>query len=598
MAIPSFNRATIRSQSSAESFNRGEEYWSDGSVLSIVQRGDQIVAEVQGSGYQPYTVTVELDGDKIVDADCTCPYDWGGWCKHIVAALLACGEEPERVEERPSLTDLLAGLDAQQLRSLIVRLAAAWPETVAVVERWLATGAAQTKTTSAAIATPPPTITLDLPAIRRQIKAVVRRGSEGMDDYLRQAERLLENGQSRDALALLEVITEAAVSALDADEPPYHGGGYRGDYYDDDDAGSEYYTLFEILADLWAEALLLADLAPEEREKYQELLGDWDDELGAIEWMGGDKFFSLGITALEYYWDYPPLQRVLAGEITDLGAWDGEAPYDADELAVVRLRVLERQGRLQEYLYLAEAEGQTALFINMLAQSGRAEEATAQALQFLQDAASAYTVAQTLYNGGHTTAAFRVAQHGLSGADQPKYDLALWLQEKASAAGDARLAVVAGRVAVLERRDLSDYLKLQTLAAEEWPRLREELLGQLRQKPTGWGRNAVAIFLHEKLIDDAIAALGDYASVDDTLAVMKAARQSRPDWVIAKARKQAESIMNAGKADHYRDAVIWLQEAKAATIAHGRQSEWANYLAQIREKHGRKWKLMGLMEGL
>ena len=107
------------------------------------------------------------------------------------------------------------------------------------------------------------------------------------------------------------------------------------------------------MAALWAEVLLTANLSPKEREKYQEVLSGWDEELGAIDWLGADDFFSLGVAALEYYWDFPPLQRALAGEITELGAWAAEAPANADELAIVRLRVLERQGRLQEYLHLA-----------------------------------------------------------------------------------------------------------------------------------------------------------------------------------------------------------------------------------------------------
>ena len=203
MAIPAFDEAMIRAHSSAESFSRGEDYYTDGSVLSLVRRGDQLHAEVQGSGYQPYTVTVELDGDEITDAGCSCPYDWGGWCKHIVAALLACGDDPDLVEERPPLSALLAGLDADQLRGLIEKLADAWPETVAVVERWLATGAGQIEAKSTGVVTPPPLLTFDLTTIRRQVRAAMRRGAEGMDDYLAQIEKLLENGQPRDALTLL-----------------------------------------------------------------------------------------------------------------------------------------------------------------------------------------------------------------------------------------------------------------------------------------------------------------------------------------------------------------------------------------------------------
>ncbi len=591
------DKAIIRAQSSGESFSRGEEYFEEGAVLSLVWRGDTLHAEVEGSSYQPYTVTAEFTDAGIATADCTCPYDWGGWCKHIVAALLACAEEPERVEERPALSDLLAGLDADQMRALIEKLAQAWPETVEVVERWVALGkVAQPAQSSPTAQTQRPTVTFDLTTIRRQVRTAMRQGSDGMDDYLVQVEQLLENDQPRDALHLLEAITESAVSALDPGGPPYAGGGYRGDYYYDDDAGSDYYTLFEGMSTLWAEILLSAEFSPDERISYQEMLGGWDEELAGIDWLGADDFFSLGVAALEYYWDYPPLQRVLAGEITELGAWEGEAPFHADALAVVRLGVLERQKRLQEYLYLAEAESQTTLYINMLANVGRSEEAVAEALQYLSDAPSAQLVAQTLYGNGQIAAAFRVAEHGLTTEGYAVYDLALWLWEKASAAGETSMALRAGSQAVLNRQNLSDYLRLQSLAGGEWSALREELLSKLRQKPSGFGGNAITIFLHEKLVDDAIAALSLYTHDGEVMAVMEAAKESRPDWVIPAARKKAESIMNAGKADRYSDAVTWLGFAKAAFLAQSRRDEWTEYLAKIREQHGRKWKLMGLLE--
>lgn len=594
------DRAIIRAQSTGESFSRGEEYYEDGAVLSLVWRGDALHAEVEGSSYQPYTVTAEFTDAGIAAADCTCPYDWGGWCKHIVAALLACAEEPEKVEERPALSDLLAGLDADQLRALIEKLAQAWPETVEVVERWVALGkVAQSAQSSPAVQTQRPTVTFDLATIRRQVRAAMRQGSDGMDDYLVQVEQLLEGDQARDALHLLEAITESAVSAVDPDGPPYAGGGYRGDYYyDDDDAGSDYYTFFEGMSTLWADSLLSAQLSPDERSRYQEILGGWDEELAGIDWLGADDFFSLGVASLEYYWDYPPLQRVLAGEITERGAWEGEAPFHADALAVVRLGVLERQGRFQEYLHLAEAESQTTLYINMLAKVGRSDEAVAEALQYLSDAPSAQLVAQTLYENGQSAAAFRVAEHGLTTDDYAVYDLAQWLWEKASAAGETRLALHAGRQAVLNRQNLGDYLRLQSLAGEEWSALREELLAKLRQKPSGFGGNAIAIFLHEKLVDDAITALSPYTHDGEVMAVMEAAKESRPDWVIPAAQKKAESIMNAGKADRYIDAVSWLGFAKAAFLAQNRQSEWKDYRAKISEQHGRKWKLMGLLKGL
>ena len=86
-------------------------------------------------------------------------------------------------------------------------------------------------------------------------------------------------------------------------------------------------------------------------------------------------------TALDQWWDYPPLVAAMQGNITEQGAWgEGEAPDFADELTLVRLRILERQGRTR-VIHLAEAEGQTSLYVNMLARSGQVARAVAEARQ-------------------------------------------------------------------------------------------------------------------------------------------------------------------------------------------------------------------------
>jgi uncharacterized Zn finger protein len=59
---------------------------------------------VEGSASMPYQVSITLDEASVLDADCSCPYDWGGACKHIVAALLAYVHEPA-FESTPSLAD-------------------------------------------------------------------------------------------------------------------------------------------------------------------------------------------------------------------------------------------------------------------------------------------------------------------------------------------------------------------------------------------------------------------------------------------------------------------------------------------------------------
>ena len=95
---------------------------------------------------------------------------------------------------------------------------------------------------------------------------------------------------------------------------------------------------------------------------------------------------------------------------------------------------------------------------------------------------------------------------------------------------------------------------------------------------------------------DAIAAVEKGASYGLIERVMDAVIEHRPDWVIKAARRQAERIIDPGKAQHYHHAVNWLDKARAAYRAAGREGEWQAYLGEIRTCHGRKYKLMGMLE--
>ena len=87
-------------------------------------RGDTITAEVQGSDYEPYEVVVNLHPDGGVrSADCTCPYEQGGYCKHIVAVLLAVLRGQEEIAIKPDMEALLAGLTEAQLRRILRTMA-------------------------------------------------------------------------------------------------------------------------------------------------------------------------------------------------------------------------------------------------------------------------------------------------------------------------------------------------------------------------------------------------------------------------------------------------------------------------------------------
>ncbi len=119
--IPGLTQAKIRQHSNDRSFARGREYFRTAAVESLTRRGDAVVARVQGSGGERYTVKIPIKqaGDA---ASCSCPYDFDGYCKHIVATLLACLETPEPITTAPALESQLQALDPAQLITLIQQM--------------------------------------------------------------------------------------------------------------------------------------------------------------------------------------------------------------------------------------------------------------------------------------------------------------------------------------------------------------------------------------------------------------------------------------------------------------------------------------------
>ncbi|HEY3110777.1 MAG TPA: SWIM zinc finger domain-containing protein, partial [Chloroflexota bacterium] len=123
---------------------------------------------------------------------------------------------------------------------------------------------------------------------------------------------------------------------------------------------------------------------------------------------------------------------------------------------------------------------------------------------------------------------------------------------------------------------------------------RDEVLARLRRSRAFDVASRVEIFLHEGLVDDAIAAverLGAYPDYALLERVVEAAIPSHPDWVMRTGREQAEAIVAGGYAQHYDRAARWLRHAGRAAAAAGRTDEWRAQVQALLEEHRRKYKL-------
>ena len=70
---------------------RGQAYHQEGRVTALEQAGEKMwTAEVEGTDL--YDVHFKLDSEGDFSCTCTCPYDWGPICKHVIAVLFAIEE--------------------------------------------------------------------------------------------------------------------------------------------------------------------------------------------------------------------------------------------------------------------------------------------------------------------------------------------------------------------------------------------------------------------------------------------------------------------------------------------------------------------------
>ncbi|ACC82557.1 zinc finger, SWIM domain protein [Nostoc punctiforme PCC 73102] len=586
MSIPQITEFTIRRHANTKSFQRGEAYYEAGAVHTVTQRGHLLQAEVAGTEARPYHVNLSFDSSGLTSANCTCAYNFDGWCKHIIATMLVCVRDSESIEQRPTLEQLLNRLDNIQTQRLLQELVKEYPLLIEAIDRhvgWMTNPIVEQTSIK-----PLRHRSIDPAPFRRQVRQIIRDAvryfeeggeedpiAEELVSVVQTAVAFSERGEGENAIAILEAITFTCVENWD----------------DIADYGAENDEIVGELNEAWCEAILTAELTPEEKVDIQINLEAWQDEWNAD--------FGLVMEALRQGWDYPPLVQVLQGNITERGAWEEDVPDYADDLALIRLKILERQERYQEYLYLAEAEGQTQQYLTMLGRLGRVEEAVDAAQTQMNSIEEAFALAKALSEQGALQQSLDIAQSGLNLPGNCQYELGIWTSDLAVELGNSEAALLAIKAAFQVKPSFVDYEKMAELAGENWETVKTDLLRIIRTY-SGWGTESakVDIFLHEGLIDDAIAIASELSSYYSELIhrVMNAAIPHNPTWVIANARRRAEKIMDGGKAEYYYYAVEWLKKVRAAYLESGKKADWLSYRESLMQTHARKRKLMGMLQ--
>jgi SNF2 family DNA or RNA helicase len=87
----------LKSNALPQSVSKGKTIFANGKVsvekFSNVEKGEGIFKVKSDTGSKSYTVNVKNWNTPILSTNCSCDYDWGGICKHRVAALMVLENE-------------------------------------------------------------------------------------------------------------------------------------------------------------------------------------------------------------------------------------------------------------------------------------------------------------------------------------------------------------------------------------------------------------------------------------------------------------------------------------------------------------------------
>ena len=587
---PTLTEATVRELARSKSYNRGQSYYEQGAVSDIVRRGETLRADVEGSQYQPYTVTIEFDDAGVARTDCSCPYDHGGICKHRVAVLLTYIRDSDRVHNRQPISELIADANPEILQNLLVELVDNRPEVADWVETRLTTTDDETDTTAS--------VSVSLDSIRRQTNhALPKPGQRGHNDAYAEAERMAEELDGLIEQVRMALNAEDGETALDV------LAAITDELADNRWAGllpHDIPSVYEVLGDLnetFIEAILTADLTERERDDWKDRLTEWDEQFRHFM---GESTFRAAADAAVQGWDNARVQQAMEGDFDEGEFRQDEDSWYAEDIVTARLTILEREDRIEEYLNLAEAAERPQSYAKMLVQEGRIKKAVDYAIEKLSTPGAVLEVAKTLRAHEQTQAALRVGQHGLTLDGFRKDTFAEWLRGRAASTGDRELALEAAITAFEASPSLSAYQAVEEIADDDWESVQTDLLEFLRtQNPRGnTAARSVEVLLHEEKYDEAIELADNTGQTSVIEPVVEAVIEERPEWTITTCKSQAEPIIENGQHDSYATAVRWLRRAGQAAQSADELDEWREYVETMRDDHYSKYKLRPMLDEL
>jgi uncharacterized Zn finger protein len=562
----------IRGRATEQSYQRGEAYYKSDAVIDTVRRGSELEGYCEGSQSFPYHIQVALSDQGIESASCTCEYDWGGDCKHIVALLLTYLHNPQAFEERQPVRDVLAQRSKEELITLIREMIARYPDLSVLIDRPLP-GAYRRNT---------PVYT---DSFRRELRYAMNH-YEGWGDHT--AEHAVESitktaaqfagqGDWRSARAIYSAVLE---EGLEEDNYPF------------DDEGDFMGALYGAVEGL-IECLDQDEIAKDDTERravFNTLLDVyiWNCSMGGYGLSDG---VDEAILAHATRSDLPEIrERITAAQnkrrARPYSKWSVESYeqflIDLDTLDEVDPELVLK--RLREH-------GLYDLLFKKLLQMQRGEEAIAVAAQHLIGPYERLQAVSQLTQAGHSYAAINLAREALDKAYDER--LTAWLLEQYQARGDQEACLQLQRQQMLAAPSEPHYAALKESAQGlgRWETLRPEIIAWLKRKR--YYPVLIRASLHDQDWDAAWETFEKHgtpprgsrevwAYLHLDFEIAQRSHVARPQQAIPVYIKYARAEINHRNRDSYRTAAQHLGVVRKLYRQTSNESAWNDLIGSIR----------------
>lgn len=558
---PLIGEDDVRQIASEQSFERGVVYYQGGALHDRLRQGNELQAYCEGSSYAPYRVSAVLGAEGIISTYCTCPFDWGGACKHSVALLLAWVDEPGSFHDVATLDAGLEGRSKEQLIALIKEMLKRQPD----LERLLDVPVL------ADIKTP-----VDLDAFRRLLNSNLDQEYLDTEVMANDLATIVETGDRYAAGG--DLVTAGTLYHLVLSEIVPH---YENLYDEHGFISSELKRCAKGLERclkegsfdaeirrLWLEALLEAEIK--------------DVKMGGVDLAyPANEVLVYHATQAEWTWIEARLRQVIDSLDNRHSNWGRETLVN---FLVQRLSERKQEGEIADLIFELGSPEQQAF---LLLRQGRFEAAVKIARDHFEDLPGlVIQFADALVEAGANEAAVAFVSDQLGG--RYEYSYLPWLAQQAEAQGDFSTATRWWQEEFRQRPNLGTYQRLrdssQRLGA--WKSRRQELIAELEEGDRT--DIMIEIALAEGEVERAIELLPrhrGWSSYD--LLVAQTAEADYPETAIGIYQDQVEKLIRLRGRGNYRGAAEILQRIRDLYKRESAQFEWEVYLADLRERHRR-----------